>query len=323
MSHFDQVKRDPWMTEQHYKASTAAKEAEFADRDISDLLTDPLHVARHNKGLSWDHAYMALELAIQRYSGGEPLELVDTYVDYAFIQFQRHFDAYPTADAQLRPWVRDEYQYILWLLALAVLFGYPQRIEWLLSWINRDDERGHDALLHRLFDRVEKTFAGKTLIHPQPYSTLLETLDLRSAEQRQHLSLYLKHWYGGLQGCYWHGRHGRARGDHIGYWAFEAALVALLWKIDDASIGDTHHYPKALLDKARDRKRGDTYPDEETLAWSRPTTLPSGALCPWPGYYVCVERMVGEQPFMHNTPFPKIENEVVHWQLSRTFNSSA
>ena len=56
MSHFDQVKRDPWMTEQHYKASTAAKEAEFADRDISDLLTDPLRVARHNKGLSWDHA---------------------------------------------------------------------------------------------------------------------------------------------------------------------------------------------------------------------------------------------------------------------------
>ncbi|MFJ7886430.1 PoNe immunity protein domain-containing protein, partial [Pseudomonas sp. NPDC096917] len=124
MSYFDQVKRDPWMTEQHYQTSTAAKEAEFADRDISDLLTDPLRDARHNKGLSWDHAYMALELAIQRYSGGAPLELVDTYVDYAFIQFQRYFDAYPTVDARLRPWVRDEYQYILWMLALAVLFGY-------------------------------------------------------------------------------------------------------------------------------------------------------------------------------------------------------
>lgn len=142
------------------------------------------------------------------------------------------------------------------MLALAVLFGYPQRVDSLLSWINRDDDRGHDALLHRLFERVGKTFAGKTLIHPQPYSTLLETLDLRGAEQRHHLSLYLKHWYGGLQGCYWHGRHRRARGDHL-------------------------------------------------------------------GYYVCVERMVGEHPFMHNTPFPKIENEVVHWQLSRTFTPSS
>lgn len=323
MSYFDSVKRDPWTTKQDYHASTAAKEAEFANPDINALLTDPLRDARHNLGLSRDRAYMALELAIQRYSGGDPLEMVDTYVDYAFIQFQRHFDAYPATDALLRPWVRDDYQYIVWLLTLAVLLGYPQQVEQLPCWINHDDERSHDVLLHRLFDRVGQTYPGETLIHPQPYKILLEALDLRHDEQQQALFQYLNEWYDGSQNCYWHGRHHRPRGDHFGYWAFEAALVVLLWKIDDTSLRNAFHYPKALIDNARDRNLGDVYPDEETRAWRRPPMFASGALCPWPGLYVCVERMVGEHPFMHDMPFPKIDGEVVHWKLSNTFDSSS
>lgn len=76
---------------------------------------------------------------------------------------------YPAVDAQLRPWVRDEYQYILWLLALAVLFGYSQRVEQLPHRINQDDERGHDALLHRLFERVGQTRTSRRFTHsPMP-----------------------------------------------------------------------------------------------------------------------------------------------------------
>lgn len=228
MSYFDNSKRDPWMSEQHYQRSTADKEAEFADKDTHALLTDPQRDARHNKGLSRDRAYRALELAIQRYSGGEPLELVNSYVDYAFTQFQQHIDTCPTTDSLLRPWIRDEYHYILCLLALAVLFGYPQRVGQLVSWIQHDDERGHDALLHRLFARVGQVYPGKTLIHPQPYANLLETLDRKGHEQQQHLQHYLKNWYDASRDCYWHGRHSRMRGDHFGYWAFETALVALL-----------------------------------------------------------------------------------------------
>ncbi|WP_412548733.1 PoNe immunity protein domain-containing protein [Pseudomonas sp. MWU13-2100] len=81
-------------------------------------------------------------------------------------------------------------------------------------------------------------------MHPQPYASLLESLDLRRSEQQQRLLQYLKQWYDGSRGCYWHERHSRARGDHFGYWTFEAALVALLWKIDDTSITTPITIPK-------------------------------------------------------------------------------
>lgn len=154
---------------------------------------------------------MALELAIQRYSGGEPLELVEAYVDYAFAQFTRHFSAYPTTCEQLRPWVADEYRVALWLLSLAVLCGYPDRVDQVLGWLNQDDERSPDLLLHRLFLRLGKAYPGTSLLHPETYAALLESLDLRGQAQHEALLRYLEQWYAKAHGCYWHDRHARAR----------------------------------------------------------------------------------------------------------------
>lgn len=71
------------MVEQHYLASTREKEQEFADPDAQALLIGPAEHRHHYRGLSRDWAHMALELAVQRYSGGEPMELVEAYADYA------------------------------------------------------------------------------------------------------------------------------------------------------------------------------------------------------------------------------------------------
>ncbi len=166
MDPFDSIKRDPWMVEQHYHASTREKEQEFADPDTQALLAESAERKHHYRGLSRDWAHMALELAIQRYSGGEPMELVEAYVDYAFAQFTRHFTAYPTTCEQLRPWVADEYRVALWLLSLAVLCGYPDRVGQVLGWLNQDDERSPDLLLHRLFLRLGKAYPGTSLLHP-------------------------------------------------------------------------------------------------------------------------------------------------------------
>lgn len=133
MGQFDSIKRDPWMVEQHYLASTREKEQEFADPDAQALLSGPAEHRHHYRGLSRDWAHMALELAVQRYSGGEPMELVEAYADYAFAQFARHFSAYPATSEQLRPWVSDEYRLALWLLSLAVLCGYPERVDQVLG----------------------------------------------------------------------------------------------------------------------------------------------------------------------------------------------
>lgn len=257
MDPFDSIKRDPWMVEQHYHASTREKEQEFADPDTQALLAESAERKHHYRGLSLDWAHMALELAIQRYSGGEPLELVEAYVDYAFAQFTRHFSAYPTTCEQLRPWVADEYRVALWLLSLAVLCGYPDRVDQVLGWLNQDDERSPDLLLHRLFLRLGKAYPGTSLLHPETYAALLESLDLRGQAQHEALLRYLEQWYAKAHGCYWHDRHARARGDHLGYWALEAALVAFLWSVPgDALESAPHFFPKALIARAHYRRLG-------------------------------------------------------------------
>ena len=320
MSQFDRIKRDRWMVEQHYQASTREKELEFADPDLQALLARPGDPQHHYRGLSRDWALMALELAIQRYSGGEPMELVEAYADYAFVQFARHFSAYPATGEQLRPWLPDEYRLALWLLSLAVLCGYPERVGQVLGWLNQDDERSPDLLLHRLFQRLGKAYPGISLLHPEPYATLLESLDLCGRAQQQALLRYLDQWYIGAQGCYWHERHARARGDHLGYWAFEAALVAFLWSVPGDTLKSTpDFFPQALVVRARYRRLGQQFRDPETARREDAPGWPSDTPCPWPGHYTCVERMVGEQVFMHQVPFPRIDGQVVHWRLSRTF----
>lgn len=37
----------------------------------------------------------------------------------------------------------------------------------------------------------------------------------------------------------------------FGYWAFEAALATVLYDLDDSSYRDMLHYPKDLVDHAR------------------------------------------------------------------------
>ena len=34
---------------------------------------------------------------------------------------------------------------------------------------------------------------------------------------------------------------------YVGYWSFEAALVATLWGIDDSAFADHPHYPVDLV----------------------------------------------------------------------------
>ncbi|WP_234975130.1 PoNe immunity protein domain-containing protein [Variovorax paradoxus] len=63
---------------------------------------------------------------------------------------------------------------------------------------------------------------------------------------------FLDGWYKGLKGCYWHDTHTDQEGSsYFGYWAFEAALVTVLWDIDDQSYRDHLVYPKDLADWVR------------------------------------------------------------------------
>ncbi|MBD9354554.1 DUF1911 domain-containing protein [Methylomonas sp. EbA] len=50
-----------------------------------------------------------------------------------------------------------------------------------------------------------------------------------------------------MKPIYWHDSHEGAEGAYFGYWCFEAALVAMLFDIDDTAIAANPHYPADLV----------------------------------------------------------------------------
>lgn len=316
MSHFDQTRREPLLSEQAYLHSSSRKETDLADPALLALLDDPRRDASHSRGLQWDFACMALELTLQRYSGGEHLERVASYAQYTFVQFDTFFRRHPAE--KLKPWDRDHYQYILWLLTLAVCFGLEARIADIAHWTEREDEQAQDELLHQLFSRLDQTFNGGPLLFPEAFEHLLPGLDYTEQRGVNALTEYLSHWPASVKGCYWHDRHQHAEAGFFGYWALEAALVTVLWGIDDTPYRVARFYPAALVMHARYQRHDQRFPDQE-LAKRRPGWMyPSGTPCPWPGLWRCDEQPDLQQLIQHTAPFPHVNGKTVHWLLLRT-----
>ena len=90
------------------------------------------------------------------------------------------------------------------------------------------------------------------LLHPVPYKPLAKTTVAVLEDRPALVKEFLDGWYKGLKGCYWHDTHTDQEGSsYFGYWAFEAALVTVLWDIDDQSYRDHLVYPKDLADWVR------------------------------------------------------------------------
>lgn len=85
----------------------------------------------------------------------------------------------------------------------------------------------------------------------------------------------------------WHDGHLDARrggkGTYVGYWAIEAAAVALLLQMDDSAFRDHPLYPKDLADFARDfdESNGNAQPLDDI----GPKTVRTGQLCPETGIW--------------------------------------
>ncbi|WP_231408566.1 PoNe immunity protein domain-containing protein [Ralstonia solanacearum] len=73
-------------------------------------------------------------------------------------------------------------------------------------------------------------------------------------ESLTDLNAYLEKWYASMRGVDWHDSHldlSEDRGLYFGYWAIEAAALAYLLELDDASLREHIVYPKDLVDFAR------------------------------------------------------------------------
>lgn len=249
MRNFDNTKREPLMQESAYRTSVKLKQGNYVEVDVIRYLAKKSKDYEKQRSISWSWVFSHLELLIQRYSGGEPIEDLGPFAEQVFAQFARHQQSFP--DFCLQPQEPDAYQYILWLLALATLFDMPERIAHITSWISCAPNGTQDALLSRLLARVGAPLKAGEILHKRPYSELFNVLNSTGPEQQLHMSRYLKQWYSCLRRCYWHGRDKRPASGFFGYWAFEAGMVTLLWNIDDTPYRELPYYPKDLVDHAR------------------------------------------------------------------------
>ncbi|MDD0977005.1 PoNi-like cognate immunity protein [Pseudomonas fontis] len=314
MTDFDKIKREPLLDEALYTESVRFKTESFINRTLEDALTGKSESRSYREGRSWDWASAFLELLIQMYSGGVDIEELKPCAKRMFEFFEQHKLNFP--EFHLEPWEPDAYQYILWLLSLAVLFDMPERVAAISSLVSDTSEQGRDSLLRQLFARAGAEVHGDKLIHDKPYSELQAAINTSGDEQRQLMGRYLKHWYQNMKSCYWYGRDKRPISGFFGYWAFEAGMVTVLWDIDDTVYRDLPYYPKDLVDYARAKHVADHF-TQGRLIGAPGMTAKSGEECPCTGVWTCDDWAVGPQTFSRGITLPTDSGRQVTWRLTK------
>jgi hypothetical protein len=217
------------------------------------MLNDPEKDEDHKKRLYWEKVGIALHLLIARYSAGDDIASLRPHAMRTFDTFRTYRERF-VADDKLLLWEPDAYQYVMWLLSLAVMLDLKEYVPQIASWISTKEDDGQDVLVRRLFERFGISMPGESLVHERPYAALLQATETTSADQQKAMTKYLKTWYSGMKNCYWHDRHKRLHAFFFGYWAFEAGLVTLLWNIDDSVYRDMPFYPKDMVEFARQQR---------------------------------------------------------------------
>jgi hypothetical protein len=80
---------------------------------------------------------------------------------------------------------------------------------------------------------------------PKVYAGLADVIAAPADQRASKLHAFVSGWYRHMKPIYWHDNH-LATDAYFGYWCFEAALVAMVFSIDDATLHDHPHYPTDL-----------------------------------------------------------------------------
>ncbi|BBG85484.1 PoNi-like cognate immunity protein [Aeromonas hydrophila] len=264
MSSFIEQRRDPLLSEDFFLVQLEDyKESLYFDQEWWSWINDPHHERWSDpaglptrSGASAGMFMDNLEHLILLYSGGVSHEEVIAQLGVVTKEFLRHKKEFP--DEQFYYWEQDAYQYLLWMFSLNILYGQDEMLPELVRYISKNPEGDDDPLWSVLLARLGYPGfpRGPESYIPEVYRPLFDAIkgdgvNPTKVERQASIKQYLKGWYKGCKECYWHDRHKAKHAIYFGYWAFEAALVTLLYELDDSSYRDMRYYPKDLVDYAR------------------------------------------------------------------------
>jgi hypothetical protein len=107
---------------------------------------------------------------------------------------------------------------------------------------------GEDRILDQIAEACgepSRVIAIQTAF-PKVYGGLADVIAAPADPRATKLHAFVGAWYRRMKPIYWHDNHLAAEGAYFGYWCFEAALVAMVFSIDDAALHDHPHYPTDL-----------------------------------------------------------------------------
>ncbi|WP_175983838.1 PoNe immunity protein domain-containing protein [Burkholderia vietnamiensis] len=262
----------------------------------------------------WSIASESLQLLLLDYTAGHPIEelkaqlpeIIDRFDVYIQHEVSPRSKNPPENVADtLEITQLDAYVYVFWLLALCRLLGHPEFVPTVMRWVDKTREynRGRDGLFENVVQALTGTHveAPRVVLHPDPYRPLARATVSAPEERAALVKEFVDGWYKGMKPTYWYGAH--TDGLYFGYWCLEAALVTVLWDIDDSSYRDHLVYPKDLVDFARQQQAAGGGEEVDKPHISRQT----GERCPYSGRWGVLESpgaFAQERMFKEGDVFP-------------------
>lgn len=195
----------------------------------------------------------AFKICVNRFSRGDAItDMRDSVLQMVELLELKHSTL---ASVQLEQDVRQMYERLdlgtlyesLTLLAFMVSLRLPGKD--ILHALELIGHTGEDALLDQVahtFGDVSRKISPQSKF-PKVYDALVEVIAAPAEQRSALLKKYVEGWYKRMKPIYWHNSDKGAEGAYFGYWCFEAALVAMLFAIDDSELADHPHYPADLV----------------------------------------------------------------------------
>ncbi|MCA8182942.1 MULTISPECIES: PoNe immunity protein domain-containing protein [Burkholderia] len=313
MSDFNSIRRQKFLGEKDYIEERDAYKYGIQSRYESLASDNPIAPSTESR-LRWSIAFKSLELLLLNYTAGSPIEELRA----ALPEIIERFDSYIQHEVSPRSknppenvadtleiTQFDAYVYVFWLLALCRLLGHPEFVPTVMRWVDKTREynRGRDGLFENVVQALTGTHveAPRVVLHPDPYRPLARATVSAPEERPVLVKEFVDGWYKGMKPTYWYGAH--TDGLYFGYWCLEAALVTVLWGIDDSSYRDHLVYPKDLVDFARQQQAAGGGEEVDKPHISRQT----GERCPYSGRWGVLESpgaLAQERMFKEGDVFP-------------------
>lgn len=303
--------REPFLDEKSFAYAVQYLSTEAIPELIQDI--DAGSVNPENMGYALYHLGADyLRKSLLHYSGGSAVSSMKEDLLAAISTFDRNMDSETPAVVYADLSIQTYYVEALWLLSLTKLLGLGDaQVERVANIYAADQTNdGADELFELILAKLgRKSFEAEGVIHEDPYQLLLDCVKAEPEQRPELMTKFLKRWFKGQKECDWWGSHINRRGTPVldtgffGYWAFEAALVTYLWDIDDSSYRDLPHYPKDLIDYARQnfpRGSGESTQQLRALA---------GEPCPREGFWVTPAKVNSRRHFRAGELMPDLKSE--------------